>query len=120
MGMVLFPWQMFCTNHVFGREQHRHDGGLSSCELRRIAMQQPGEHLLPPPECHYVSLAVNEFEQPQNSQVVPIFQTVIVAAVLFNVVNFEIPEQPPLYSPDPNCRSATLLSDSPLRGPPLV
>ena len=41
-----------------------------------------------------------------------------VVSVVFNLVNHEITKQPLLIPPDPNCRSATLLSDSPFRAPP--
>ncbi len=108
-----------CVAHPFGHDHHKHDGP-SPCELRRITLQQPGEHLLPPMDCDHISDATDDYNQTQTGQIVPTIQMVAVASVLFNFVSFEITEQPFLIPPEPNCRSATLLSDSPLRAPPLV
>jgi hypothetical protein len=85
-----------------------------------MAAQEPGQHLLPPMECKHISDAIDDYNQTPVEKVVPTIQMVAVAAVLFDLVSFEIPEQPFQLPPDPNCRSATLHSDSPLRGPPLV
>jgi len=85
-----------------------------------MVAQQPGEHLLPPMDCEHISDATGDYNQTQVERTVPTVQLIAVAAVVFDLVSFEITEQPFLLPPDPNCRSATLLSDSPLRGPPLV
>lgn len=119
MGMTIFPWQLVCAAHPFGNDHHGHDGP-SSCEIHRMAAQEPGQHLLPPMECQHISDATDDHNQTQVERIVPTIQLIAVAAVVFDLVSFEITEQPFLLPPDPNCRSATLLSDSPLRGPPLV
>ncbi|MEX0981901.1 MAG: hypothetical protein WD577_05020 [Bacteroidales bacterium] len=121
MGIILFPWQMICLAHPFGHaHHHHHHEGPSPCEIRRIVLQQPGEHLLPPMECEHISDATDDYNQTQVERIVPTVQLIAVAAVVFDLVGFEITEQPFLLPIDPKCRSATLLSDSPLRGPPLV
>jgi len=117
--MTILPWQLVCVAHPFGHDHHEHEGP-STCELHRMAAQQPGEHLLPPMECEHISDATDEYNQTQVERIVPSIQMVAVAAVIFDLVSLETTEQPFLLPPDPKCRSATLLSDSPLRAPPLV
>ena len=119
MGMTILPWQAMCVAHPFGHDHHEHDGP-SPCELRRMTLQQPGEHLLPPMDCEHISDATDDYNQTQVERIVPTIQLIAVAAIVFDLVSFEITEQPFLLPPDPNCRSATLISDNPLRGPPLV
>ena len=119
MGITILPWQLVCTAHPFEDTHHEHDGP-SPCELRRMVLQQPREHILPPMDCEHISDATDDYNQTQVERIVPTIQLIAVAAVVFNLVSFEITEQPFLLPPDPNCRSATLHSDSPLRAPPLV
>lgn len=119
LGLTLVPWQSICTTHPFGHDHHGHDGP-STCELHAMVAQQPGEHLLPPMDCTHISDATDEYNQTQVERIVPTIQQVAVAAVLFDLVSFEITEQPFLLPPEPKCRSATLLSDSPLRAPPFI
>lgn len=119
MGMIIFPWQLVCVAHPFGHNHHKHDGP-STCEIQKVAAQLPGEHILPPMDCEHISDATDDYNQTQVERIVPTIQLVAVAAVIFDLVRFEITEQPFLLPPEPNCRSATLLSDSPLRAPPLV
>jgi len=85
-----------------------------------MVLQQPGEHLLPPMDCEHISDATDDYSQTQTERIVPTIQLIAVAAVVFDLVRFEITEQPFSIPPEPHCRSATLLSNSPLRGPPLV
>ncbi len=117
--MTILPWQLMCIAHPFGHDHHEHDGP-SPCEIHRMVAQQPGEHLLPPMDCEHISEATDDYSQTQTERIVPTKQLVAVAAVVFDLVRFEITEQPFLIPLEPNCRSATLLSDSPLRAPPLV
>jgi len=119
LGIILFPWQLICIEHPFGHEHHHHDGP-SPCELYRQAMQQPGEHIFPPMDCDNISKVTSDYDQVQVEKTVPPLQLVAVVAVLFDLVGFEPTQQPFPLPPDPKCRSATLLSDSPLRAPPLV
>ncbi len=115
----MFPWQLICITHPFGHDHHEHDGP-SPCEIRRMVAHEPGEHLLPPMDCDHISDATDDFNRTQVEKIVPTIKLVAVAAVLSDFVSFEITEQPLLIPPEPHCRSATLLSDSPLRAPPLV
>jgi hypothetical protein len=117
--MTLLPWQAVCLAHPLGHEHQQHDGP-SPCELRAIALQQPGENLLPLMDCDHISSATDNYSQTDVERTVPAQQLTTVVAVLFNLVSFEVKELPFLIPPAPNCRSASLFSDSPLRGPPLV
>ncbi len=119
MGMTILPWQLMCIAHPFGHDHHEHDGP-STCDLHLMAAQLPGEHLLPPMDCAHFSDATDDYNQTQVERIVPTIQLAAVIAVLFDSFGFEITQQHFLLPPDPNCRSATLLSDSPLRAPPLV
>lgn len=119
MGIILFPWQLICVAHPFGHEHHEHDGS-SPCELHRMYANEPGEHILPPMECEHILSQLDDFQQPQVEKVKPTIQTLAIATVLFNLICIEQYEQPYLFPPDPNCRSAPLLSSHTLRGPPLV
>jgi len=85
-----------------------------------MAAQQPGEHLLPPMDCKHISEPTDDYNQTQVERILPTIQMIAVAAVIFDLVSFETTKQPFLLPPDPKCRSATLLSDSPLRAPPLI
>lgn len=108
-----------CVAHPFGHDHHEHDGP-SPCEMRRIIVQLPGEHLLPPMDCEHISDATDDYNKTQAERAVPTIELNAVFALFSNLVIFEIREQQFLNPPDPNCRSATLLSDSPLRAPPIV
>lgn len=119
MGITIVPWQSMCMAHPLGHEHHAEDE-LSPCEIHRIVAQQAGLHLLPPMECEHVSDATDDFNQNQVEKIVPTIQLIAVASVLFDLLSFETPEQPYFNPPNPNCRSATLLSDSPLRAPPFI
>lgn len=115
--MTFFPWQMICATHPIGQEHHAHDGP-SPCELRR---QYKGEAPVfwPHMHCDEKLSAVDVYTSQDNSVIVTI-RTVVVIAVLFEVFKTENQEQHFQLPPEPKCRSATLLSDIPLRAPPLV
>ncbi len=119
MGIILFPWQMICLAHPFGHEHHHHNDP-SPCELHRIAAQQGGEHFLPPMECGHILSQIDDFQQPQVEKIAPTVQLFAILAIVFELVKLDNHEQSFLFPPDPQCRSATLFSDNPLRGPPLV
>lgn len=118
MGITLFPWQLVCLTHPFGHDHHEHDGP-STCELHKMAAQQPGEHLLPPMDCKHIAAEIDDFNQTQTEKIIPTIQLVAVVSVVFNLVDCEFSEQPFLLLPEPRCRSATLFLDNPLRAPPL-
>lgn len=119
MGIILFPWQMICLAHPFGHDHHHHQGP-SICELHRIAAQQEGEHLLPPMECGHILSQIDDLQKPQVEKIAPTVQLFAILAIVFEFVKLDNHEQLFLFPPDPQCRSATLISDNPLRGPPLI
>lgn len=118
MGMILFPWQIVCVSHPFGHEHHEHEGP-SLCELRT---QDDGTSPLfwPPMDCEHIDNQVDEYQAPHTEKIKQTFQTVAVAAVLFDIIDFPqlkigfIPEQTERNSSSP---PITTLS---LRGPPFV
>ena len=121
MGITLFPWQMVCSSHPFGHEHHHHvEGEPSTCELHRIYANADGQHILPPMECEHISSQIDDFNKTQTEKGVPAIQMAAIVAVVFNLVTFDNQQQTFLIPPEPNCRSATLFSGSPLRAPPLV
>jgi len=63
---------------------------------------------------------VDDFQQTQVEKVKPTIQTLVVAAVLLDLVRIASHEEPIFFPPDPKCRSAPILSSHTLRGPPLV
>ncbi len=119
IGITLLPWQLACNAHPFGHTHHK-NSGPSACEILRKVIQQPGKHLTPPMDCKNVAAATDTYDQTQVLNIVPTIQLAAVDVVIFDLVGFEIKEQPYIFTPDPNCRSAIIISDSPLRGPPLV
>jgi len=120
MGMTILPWQSMCIAHPLGHDHQKHDRP-SPCDLRAKAVaESDGPLFLPPMDCEHISDATDDFNQTQVERIVPTIQMIAVAAVIFDLVKFDTTEQPFLLPPDPKCRSATLLSDSPLRAPPLV
>lgn len=118
MGISLFPWQLICVAHPSGHDHHKHDGP-STCDLHRIYAGAEGEYLLPPMDCEHISPAVDDYNRAQVEKTAPPLQLVAFAAILLDLVKLERPEKPFLIPPDPKPRSATLLSDIPLRAPPL-
>ncbi|MFZ6010782.1 MAG: hypothetical protein ACOYXT_10590 [Bacteroidota bacterium] len=118
LGITLFPWQLVCVAHPFG---HEHHDGPSPCELRRLAAQQPGQHLMPPMDCDHILAQIDDIQQPQTENVLPAFQTVAVPCALLGQIHCpDSGEALTEFPPEPRCRSATLISDCPTRGSPLV
>lgn len=118
LGITLFPWQSICVSHPFGHDHHNHKGP-SPCELRQ---QYKGREPIfwPPMECKSFLSQFDVFEQPENEKTKPVIEIIAIVTVFFDLITLENIDQPFLFPPNPNCRSATLLSDSPLRAPPLV
>jgi hypothetical protein len=116
MGITMLPWQSMCVAHPFGHDHYKQNGP-SPCELRGVVLQQSGEHLLPLVDCEHKLDTADDFTQIQSEIIV---QMVTLSVVLNYSVSFVLTEQAFLLLPDPNCRAATLLSNSPLRAPPLV
>ncbi len=121
MGIILFPWQVICTAHPLGHShEHHEEGKLSPCELYRKYVNEEGHHILPPMHCHHLSADTDDYQTQEKFQIKPSFQTIAILAVLYVLIKFDNSKQPYLFAPDPKCRSATLASDNPLRGPPIV
>ena len=81
---------------------------------------EAGKHILPPMDCKHIAHTVDYYNRSQVEKTAPTLQLVAVAAVLFDLVKIDSKAQHFLFPPVPKCRSATLYSDNPLRGPPLV
>jgi hypothetical protein len=124
MAILLVPWSLldFCITHPLGHEHHPHEPDKPTpCELRAKAMQESnGPAIWPPMDCQKINVDSDDFEFRDGSRIKPNTQTYLVLIVLFDLHHLEFSELPKICPPEPNCRSATLLSDSPLRAPPLV
>lgn len=119
IGMALFPWKLICIAHPFGHSHEHHDPGkLSPCELHRQAAQEGGQHILPPMHCKHISPGIDNYQTTEKFQIKPTFQTLVFAAVLFEIIKVDYPEPPFIIPPEPNCRSAPVLSVHSLRAPP--
>lgn len=119
-GLTLAPWQLVCTTHPLGHKHHEHNRP-TPCELHKQYANADGQHLLPPMHCKHSSLTTQDYESQQPTKLT----TSVVQLAAFNPVFYEIssvetPNQVVLIPPEPNCRSGTIISDSPLRGSPLV
>lgn len=121
LGILVFQGYIsqLCLDHPFGHEHHEHDGP-STCELHEKFAGVDGQHLLPPMECEHISSQIDDFNQTQTEKIVPAIQLAAIIAVVFDLVSSDNQQEPFLLPPVPNCRSATLFSESPLRAPPLV
>ena len=120
LGMMIFPWRLICIAHPLGHShQHHEPSKLSPCELHRKYANTDGQHILPPMHCHTVSADTDDFQTTDQFKIKPSYQTLAIAAVLFEFVKITYPEQPCIIPPEPKCRSAPLLSSNSLRAPPI-
>lgn len=114
MGIILFPWQAICLTHPL----HYHEG-KSICELRKeYKGNQP--FFWPPMHCKHTVLKSTDFQQSQYDSVLLVLSPFTITTYSFDFTSNQEEIRPYLFLPEPNCRSATLISDNPLRGPPLV
>ena len=124
MAILIAPWSMldFCIAHPLGHEHHHHKPGESTpCELRAKAIaESDGPIILPPMECKDFFINVDDYLSTDDFKVKPTTKNFIVAAILFDLIELEYQQEPHLLPPNPQCRSATLISNNSLRGPPLV
>lgn len=117
---MLFPWKLICIAHPLGHKHEHHEPGkLSPCELRK-QYKGKGPAFFPPMHCHNLSADTDDYLTQDNFQIKPTYQTLAIAAILFEFVKITYTEQPTLFPPEPKCRSATIISVHTLRGPPLV
>lgn len=115
MGIILFPWQSICLAHPLGEPPHK---GISTCELRK---EYKGDQAVfwPPMHCKHTVLKSTDFQQPQYDTILLVLSPFTITTYNFEFVSNEREMKPSLFLSEPNCRSATLISDNPLRGPPL-
>lgn len=117
--ILIFPWRLICLAHPLGHSHEHHEPGkLTPCQIHA---QYDGSYdaFLPPMHCHWYSADVDDYDAPDKFQIKPPQQTLAVIAVVFEIVKIDIPEKPFLFPPQPQCRSATLISGNSLRAPPL-
>jgi hypothetical protein len=104
----------FC---ITGHKHHHEPGKPTPCELRKL---YKGDGMaIWPPMCHKVSVNTDDYQLTNEVKIEPSIQTIVVAAVLLDLISLDYSEEPFLLPPDPKCRSATLISTNRLRGPPI-
>lgn len=111
---------MVCISHPLGHQHHEHEGP-SICELHAKFSGTDDEHFLPPMDCDQVAVSIEDFIPSHEDTLNPNIHKIIAVAALFIELK-RLNYYPEFFRlpPDPNCRSATLFLDSPLRAPPLV
>lgn len=116
MGIILFPWQTICLAHPLGEPHHE---GKSTCELRR---EYKGDQAVfwPPMHCKHEVLKSTDFQQPHLDQLLFAVSPFLITTYNFEFISDSKEIKPYLFLEEPNCRSATIISDNPHRGPPLV
>ncbi|TDD95488.1 hypothetical protein [Flavobacterium cellulosilyticum] len=122
MGIILFPWQLICLAHPLGEHDHAGDSDhkkISNCELRR---QYTGEQsvIWPPMHCKHEVLKSAKFQQPQIDCLILSVSPFVVITSNYEFTFNSKAIKPHLFLEEPNCRSASIISDHPHRGPPLV
>jgi hypothetical protein len=118
MGVIIFPWQSICVTHPLGHNTIAHDGP-SHCETHRIYAHKKGVHLLPPMHCEHIASVIGEYNQTQADKIVT-SNNISSQVVISEQTNYSQQGQSFILIPEPKCRSATLLSDIPLRAPPFI
>ena len=120
LGISFFPFGMFCISHPLGHQHHDHNGP-SACELHAKYSGSQGKHFLPPMDCEQFSATTGDFVlSHENTLSSTNLKIIVVATLFFKLQQLNSFSQSFALPPDPNCHSATLFSDSPLRVPPLV
>ncbi|MGJ3236048.1 hypothetical protein [Marivirga sp.] len=118
IGISLIPWQLMCTTHPSGHDHEKHDG-LSICELHKIVAQQDGEHLLPPMDCEHLDASTDDFQISSHEKITLEVKDLVFLAVLFHLNQNEIELNKVFDPPNPDYISETLITDCPLRAPPI-
>lgn len=117
-GMMIFPWRLVCIAHPFGHSHEHHEPGKPTpCELHRMYAGKV-TCFLPPMHCKHLSPDTDNYQTTEKFQIKPTFQTLAFAAVVFQIIKVDYPEQPFIIPHEPNCRSAPILSVYSLRAPP--
>lgn len=119
-GLTLAPWQLVCSTHPLGHDHHEHDKP-TPCEIHKQYANADGQHILPPMECKHSSLIAQDYEPQQTTKLkTSVVQLAAFAALVFEIITVDTPKQVVLIPPEPDCRSGTIISDSPLRGSPII
>ena len=123
MGIILFPWQLICLAHPLGELDH-HSGDsehkeISNCELRR---QYTGKQsvIWPPMDCKQEVLKSAKFQQAEVISLILTFSPFDLIVSNFEFTFNSKAVQAHLFLEEPHCRSASIISNHPHRGPPLV
>ena len=120
IGITIVPWNFVCITHPLGHNHHEHNKP-TPCEIHKQFANAEGEHILPPMECKHSSLIAQNYEQQQQAKLKNSdIQLAIFAAIFCEIISIETPKQIVLIPPEPDCRSGTIISDSPLRGSPFI
>lgn len=119
MGVIIFPWEIICTAHPFGHAHEYHGPGeLSPCEINKKYVGK-GLYFLPAMHCQKASVDTDNYHAPSKFQLKPGFQMLVVIVVLVDYTCFD-KSRTYIFPPELKCRSATLISENTLRGPPLI
>ncbi len=119
-GLTLAPWQLVCSTHPLGHDHHEHDKP-SPCEIHKQYANADGQHILPPMECNHSSLIAQDYKPQQTTQLkTPVVQLAVFAALVFEIIFVDTPKNNLPVPPEPDKHLKVLISDSPLRGSPLV
>ncbi|TAK49352.1 MAG: hypothetical protein EPO28_00790 [Saprospiraceae bacterium] len=117
IGTLLVPWQELCVAHPLGHKPHP-PGEHSACELHKM-YKSDKPAFFPPMHCKHVSEVVGAFQLPQHEQAKVTFQTLAVAAVVFDFLpSFQDTENECAPATDERCNSGPPLPANVLRGPP--
>lgn len=115
--LMLMPWQLMCMAHPMGHTHHHAPGELSPCEQRRLCKETS---VWPTMDCYKISINTDYYQLPQSDKLTPPVQTLIVAAVLPELIEADLPEDVFIPLPDPKCHSGPPRPSNLLRAPPIV
>lgn len=71
-------------------------------------------------DCYHLSINADDYQLPQNDKLTPSVQTIVIAAVLLELIKIDLPEDVVFPLPDPKCLSGPPPSSNLLRAPPIV
>lgn len=103
--------------HPTGHKHHQEEGELSLCEKRKLCKENT---FWPPMDCYRFAIDADDYQLPQNEQLIPTERNLAVTASLRELVKIVLPEEPALTMPGPWGNSDPPLEANPLRGPPFV
>lgn len=116
MLMMLLPFQLMCMAHPMGHAHHYAPGELSPCEQRRLCKETS---IWPPMDCYELSVNADDYQLPKNDKLTLSVQTLVVGAVLLELIEVDLQEDIVFPLPDPKCHSGPPPSSHLLRAPPI-